>query len=312
MWESVELREIRTFLVLADELHFGRTAESLGLSQSRVSQVIRELEAKLGGPLFHRTSRRVELTAAGERLVHELRGPFDALAGALRHADADGRAVAGQLRLTLISPSAGGPHMLDIVAAFEERYPDCRVGVDDLGDWVDVLRPLRRGEIDLMANRLPLAEPDIVVGPVLSREERVVAVARNHPLARRSSITLEDLADHRVARIEAWTPEQAEGACPSHAPSGRRIRRTRESPTNFAALLRMVAVGEAVHPTVPSLGDFAGRPDVVFVPLAGLPPAESALILRRGPSSRRLQAFVDVARQVLPPELSRPAVVAAA
>jgi DNA-binding transcriptional LysR family regulator len=185
------------------------------------------------------------------------------------------------------------------------------VRIEDLGEWIDILRPLRRGEIDLMANRLPLAEPDIVVGPVLSREERVVAVARDHPLARRSSITLEDLANYRVARIESWTPEQAEGACPSHAPSGRRIRRTRESPTNFAALLRMVAVGEAVHPTVPSLRDFAGRPDVVFVPLAGLPPAESALISRRGPTSRRLQAFVDVARQLLPPELSRPAAATA-
>jgi DNA-binding transcriptional LysR family regulator len=50
MWESVELREIRAFLALANELHFGRTAEVLGLSQSRVSQVIRQLEAKLGGP----------------------------------------------------------------------------------------------------------------------------------------------------------------------------------------------------------------------------------------------------------------------
>jgi len=311
MWESVELREIRAFLVLANELHFGRTAERLGLSQSRVSQVIRQLEAKLGGPLFHRTSRRVELTAAGERLMRELRGPFDALAGALRQADAGGQGVAGELRLTLVSPSAGGPHLLDIVATFEQRYPECRVRIEDLGEWIDVLGALRRGEVELMAHRLPIAEPDIVVGPVLSREERVVAVARDHPLARRSSITLEDVADYRVARIPSWTPEQAEAACASHAPSGRRIRRTRDAPTNFAALLRMVAVGDALHPTVPSLGDFAGRPDVVFVPLEGLPPAESGLIWRRGPTSRRLQAFVDVARQVLPPELSRPAAVAA-
>ncbi|MGH2805599.1 MAG: LysR family transcriptional regulator, partial [Thermoleophilaceae bacterium] len=68
MWESVELRDIRAFLVLADELHFGRTAERLGLTQSRVSQTIRTLEARLGGPLFERTSRRVRLTALGERL----------------------------------------------------------------------------------------------------------------------------------------------------------------------------------------------------------------------------------------------------
>jgi predicted DNA-binding protein (UPF0251 family) len=67
MWETIELREIRVFLALADELHFGRAAERLGVTQSRVSQSLRTLEAKLGERLIHRTSRHVALTAAGER-----------------------------------------------------------------------------------------------------------------------------------------------------------------------------------------------------------------------------------------------------
>ena len=62
MWEAVELREIRVFLELADQLHFGRAAERLGVTQSRVSQSLRELEAKLGERLLDRTSRRVGLT----------------------------------------------------------------------------------------------------------------------------------------------------------------------------------------------------------------------------------------------------------
>ena len=64
MWETVELREIRVFLALAQELHFGRAAERLGITQSRVSQSLRELELKLGESL-HRTSRRVALTGTG-------------------------------------------------------------------------------------------------------------------------------------------------------------------------------------------------------------------------------------------------------
>src|SRR3954463_15667877 len=67
MWETIELREIRVFLALADELHFGRAAERLGVTQSRVSQSLRTLEAKLGERLVHRTSRRVTPTAAVER-----------------------------------------------------------------------------------------------------------------------------------------------------------------------------------------------------------------------------------------------------
>ena len=72
MWETIELREIRVFLALAEELHFGRAAERLGLTQSRVSQSLRELELKLGERLVHRTSRRVSLTAAGERFLAEV------------------------------------------------------------------------------------------------------------------------------------------------------------------------------------------------------------------------------------------------
>ena len=86
MWEAVELREIRVFLELADQLHFGRAAERLGVTQSRVSQSLRELEAKLGERLLDRTSRRVGLTPAGERLLAEIDPAYERLAEALRRA----------------------------------------------------------------------------------------------------------------------------------------------------------------------------------------------------------------------------------
>ena len=72
MWQTIELREIRVFLTLAEELHFGRTAERLNLTQSRVSQALRAFEIRLGDRLVDRTSRRVTLTTAGERLRAEL------------------------------------------------------------------------------------------------------------------------------------------------------------------------------------------------------------------------------------------------
>src|SRR5215218_6310056 len=86
MWQAVELREVRAFLTVAEELHFGRSAERLGVSQSRVSQTVRQLETKLGTPLFHRTSRRVELTRSGARLMAAVREPHEQLAGVLRAA----------------------------------------------------------------------------------------------------------------------------------------------------------------------------------------------------------------------------------
>src|SRR3990170_1600135 len=99
MIDVVELRELRVFPALADELHFGRTAERLGLTQSRVSQSLRGLEHKLGGRLFHRTSRRVSLTVAGESFREDIGAAYGELIDALRRAHSTNHHVSGAVRL---------------------------------------------------------------------------------------------------------------------------------------------------------------------------------------------------------------------
>jgi DNA-binding transcriptional LysR family regulator len=299
MWEAVDLREIRVFLTLAEELHFGRSADRLGVSQSRVSQTVRQLETKLGTPLFLRTSRRVELTRAGAELLEAVRRPHDELAGALREADATSRELTGVLRLALIIPPAGGRHLVEIIATFEARHPGCRVQVRDVVDWPDWLGQLRRGDADLAANRLPLSHGDITIGPVLSREERVLAVARGHPLADRASVTVETLADYRVPRIAGMAEDQYEAYIPRRTPSGREIPRAEASPRTLSEIFTLVARGEIVHPTVRSVGEFVRHPDIVFVPIGGLPPSETALVWLRGTRDRRIPAFAATAREVL-------------
>ena len=84
MWSTVELRELRIFLTLVEELHFGRTAERLGVSQPTVSEAVRALEARLGGKLFERTSRRVRLTSLGQELERQVRPACETLDQALR------------------------------------------------------------------------------------------------------------------------------------------------------------------------------------------------------------------------------------
>src|SRR2546427_7636952 len=95
MWQSIELREIRIFLTLAEELHFGRTAERLNLTQSRVSQTLRGLETRLGDRLVHRPSRRVALTPAGERLRAQLDPAYRELLGVLRRVSPANLALPG-------------------------------------------------------------------------------------------------------------------------------------------------------------------------------------------------------------------------
>src|SRR5215213_2293450 len=127
MWSAVELREIRVFVTLAEELHFGRTAERLELTSSRVSQTLRELEVKLGGQLLHRTSRRAVLTPLGERFLAEAKPSFEELTGVLERTHAANSDLEGALRLGLLAANSGGPHLTAIVEEFERVHPDCEV-----------------------------------------------------------------------------------------------------------------------------------------------------------------------------------------
>src|SRR5438045_6734374 len=105
MWRDVELRELRIFLVLADELHFGRTAERLGISQPGVSEAVRVLESRLGVKIFDRTSRRVRLTAAGEELKRDLAPALAALDRALSETSELSHSVRALLRIGFVLPT---------------------------------------------------------------------------------------------------------------------------------------------------------------------------------------------------------------
>jgi DNA-binding transcriptional LysR family regulator len=300
MWETVELREIRVFLALADELHFGHAAERLGLTQSRVSQSLRRLEHKLGGRLLDRSSRRVSLTPLGERFRVDAGEAYGQLTDVLRRTSSvDGR-LTGTLRLGTFEPCSAGPHLLPIVEAFEARNPDCDVMVTEISHGADPLGLLRRGDVDLLAIRLPLDDPGVVVGPRLTREPRVLAVATNHPLAARERVTLEDVADNFVTECAGVPKAIMEAFIPTHAPSGRPIRRIPRSPVKPFELAALVARGKVVHPTVPSFASYFGQPGIGYVPIAGMAPLESALVWRRGRVDPRRGALVEVAREVLP------------
>ena len=300
MWQTVDLRELRLFLTLAEELHFGRTAEKLRLTPSRVSQSLRELEHKLGAQLVHRTSRRVQLTPYGQQFQRELRPALEQLDGVLERSNTAARSLEGTLRLGLLSGPAGGPHLVEIIRAFEALHPECSVEVVQLS-WDDPLGPLRENDVHLMASWVPLEQPDLVVGPTLTRQPRVLAVARQDPLAGRDSVDVEDLADAPVIRFDNWPRELHEAFFPLRTPAGRPIP-GRRIPVGERAVFELavrVARGELVFPTVPSAVPYMGELDLAFVPITGMPLFRSALVWRRPARDPKLRAFVRVARDVL-------------
>lgn len=194
---------------------------------------------------------------------------------------------------------AGGSRFVEVLKAFEAQHPDCQVIVHE-DRWADSLGPLLRGEVDLAATWLPIKRQNLVVGPVLKTEPRVLAVADDHPLARRTSVMLENVADHRVARIDSLPHELIAHLVPFETPSGRPIPRAPFELRSLAEISAQVALGRIVHPTVPSFDKAVGRgPKHSYVPITGMPPSRTALAWRGDNRDPRVREFVRTTRRVL-------------
>jgi DNA-binding transcriptional LysR family regulator len=197
----MELRQLRTFVAVAEELHFHRAAKRLYLAQPSVSQQIKTLESELGVALFDRNRRGVTLTAAGAALLDEAR---ELLARA-EHASAVVRAAGagerGALRLSLTRSLTGGIAGA-IVTAFRERYPDVELDLA-VGNTMMHVQQLHAGDIDVGFVRPPLQDPALEELP-LGREPMVCVLPKGHRLTRRSTIRREDLYDEPLV----WWPEE--------------------------------------------------------------------------------------------------------
>ncbi|MEU6674109.1 LysR family transcriptional regulator [Streptomyces sp. NPDC046925] len=290
----MELRDIEIFLTLAEELHFGRTAARLHVSQARVSQAIKVQERRLGGALFERTSRTVRLTDLGERLAKDLRGGYDSIQSALAEATASVNRPSGTLTLGVMG--ALGHELHSLTEDFTARYPACRVQFREI-HFSDPFTYLRRGEADMLLVWLPVAEPDLTVGPVLLTEGRVLAVARGHELAGRTDASMEDLADHPVLTAGRDLPEPWIAAMvPSRTPSGRPVLSSGPVMKTFHEVLTQVAAGTGVAPLNAHVVRYYTHPGVLFVPLRDAPATEWALVWRTAADTAPVRAFAEFAR----------------
>src|ERR1700730_13215967 len=187
---GVELRQIDCFLAVATELHFGRAAERLSLAQSSVSEAIRSLEHEVGGQLFVRTSRRVQLTPLGEKF----RLGVEPAALVLRATLEDCRKTAlGQTNRLRIGFFGGGLYELTLpfIRHLKSKF---RIDVE----WVelsilDQFEAVAVGKVDAAFCRLPLSHDGLVQCAVLFEDKRKLVVPADHRLADRSLIDPEEL-----------------------------------------------------------------------------------------------------------------------
>ncbi|MGA5895104.1 LysR family transcriptional regulator [Streptomyces venetus] len=288
----MELRDVEIFLTLAEELHFGRTAERLHVSQARVSQSIRSQERRLGVTLFDRTSRRVALTPVGRRLREDLQQAVDLLHAGLARARAAAPGLGRTLRVGVFGHA--GYELRPLVEAFRARHPASDIAFGEV-NGCDPFNALRNGDHDANVLWQPVAEPDLTVGPTVLTTGRVLAVAAGHPLAERGHASLEDLADNHVADLGPDAPDYwVDAMVPLRTPLGRRVPRGPLART-FHEILSLVAAGRCVHP----LGEIAARynrpPGIVFLPVHDAPPLRFALTWHSANDDPALHALARAA-----------------
>ena len=280
----MELRQLRYFVGVAEELHFGKAAERLYISTPTLSQQVKQLEREIGTALLIRHSRGVELTPAGQVLLTRARETLQAAGLALK----DTRRAAGLdepvLRLGLLNGIPGHlPAALEQLAT--ERFPNSTVTLE-AGTTTDQLRMLDAGEIDLGLVRTPLTLPPAITSEQLADEELGVLLTATHPLAARPELTLDDLTGLELI----WIPRAA--APEFYDDTIRRIGtgvRLSDISMSHSQLRSALLVRRSAF----SLGSRrAATPDIVWRPLAGRPlVARYAAVWRTDSHNPVLQAM---------------------
>lgn len=198
-----EVEAIQSAAAVADELNFRRAADRLGIDHSALSRRIRDLEHRLGFPLFERSTREVRLTAAGRMFLEENKSLLRGLQRSVDNARLVAEGMSGLIRIGYMSFAASGT-LPDLIARFRIERPDVRVQLTYLRSHAQK-EALSRGEIDVGLMIGPWAN-DAFESVTLSREPLCVFFARDWPLARRKVVRVEDLSSQPLimGTLEQW------------------------------------------------------------------------------------------------------------
>lgn len=189
---NIELRHLRYFIAVAEELHFGRAAARLRISQPPLSQQIQILEEQIGARLLARTNRSVNLTAAGQQFLSDARQILGQVDAAAARAARLHQGETGELRIGFTSSAPFIKAVSDSLSRFRKRYPDVHLQMREVNTR-EQIAPLNEGELELGLMRNTRL-PDTLHWTLILREPLLAMVHRDHPLASSRSISLTQLA----------------------------------------------------------------------------------------------------------------------
>ncbi|MEV4343305.1 LysR substrate-binding domain-containing protein [Actinoplanes sp. NPDC049596] len=295
---DINPRVLRYFLAVAEELHFGRAAAHLYISQPSLSHQIRKLEESLGTPLFVRSSRRVQLTAAGRILADEAPAALTALERALEHARLAGSGQARTIRLGY-TPVANFGSLTALLDGVAENHPDVTIDAREVFS-AEIAERIRLGELDIGLALSPQL-PDGVTGEILRQESVTALLSTRHRLAAAPEIRVEELRDETLLLFPRHlAPVYYDGivaACQS-AGFSPEIRAFEEPAVN--AMLARLSTGREIGLAPASFAEHAVKAGTRVVPRAVVDPpipADLSMLWSADDSSPAVTGVVATARR---------------
>lgn len=289
----MELRQLRYFIAVAEELHFSRAAVRLHIAQPPLSRQIKQLEAELHTPLFWRTKRHVELTEAGKAFLEEARKTLTQADQAARAAQLTGAGRTEQVQLGFIDSALYG-FLPRLLRAFRERHPKIQVVLHELTSGQQV-EALKRAELQLAVLRPTRGGPQLAFHEI-GRERLLVAMPSAHPLTALPEVPVEAL-EHEgwilfPRLLSPGLHDYLAGICRRAGFAPRVAQQGNEGHT----IVGLVGAGLGIAVVPESLKHWGG-PEVVYRPLkADSPWLPMCIAWRRDERSPIVHSFVEIAR----------------
>jgi DNA-binding transcriptional LysR family regulator len=283
----MELRHFRCFSAVAEQLHFTRAADQIGISTPAMSKAIRELEDELGVRLFHRTKRAVNVTSAGQLFAVEVERAMTQFERAIETAKRGGRGDVGRIELGYVASAAFSGVLQKQLAAYRRANPGVQVTPREVSMSRMPLM-LEEGTLDISFVRPPMNYPAGIDAVTLLREDYVVAIPESSKWSRQPSIRPSELSEMGFVM-----PEQQEGTM-EVARRGKFTPRIAAEPGGLVAVMAAVSVGQGVAIVPHSVIDHVRIPGVTYRPVTGKPvSSEIAVAYRRHEQAPAVRAFIE-------------------
>ncbi|WP_313369750.1 LysR family transcriptional regulator [Achromobacter animicus] len=297
----MELRHLRYFTAVAEELHFTRAAARLGIGQPPLSQQIQQLEREIGTPLFLRLPRGIALTEAGAQFLDDARAILASADRAIDVARRLGRGERGAITVGFTASAVFHPYLPRAIRAYRDRYPDVRITLTE-SNTISLLRGLRAGEVDVAFVRPPYVLDAEFESERVLDEPMLIALPPGHPLSRKRAVPIAELADEDFVLyprpIGAGLYDAIQSACQR---AGFAPRVIQEAP-QMASIVSLVAAGVGIS-IVPAAMRHMGAQGIEYRPIKGdAPHALLDMAYRRHDRSVAAENAVGMLRRLAHPE----------